>query len=55
MCVYVTIIATILAVMLWCMDSAVALKCNGNGFECSLAGHTGGDRGSVHWRGRPCM
>ena len=28
-CVYVAIFATILAVLLWHMDSAPALKCNG--------------------------
>ena len=36
---YIAIIATILAVLLWHIDSAAALKCNGSGLECSLTGH----------------
>ena len=38
-CVYIAIIATILPVLLWCMDSAPALKCNGNVLESWVAGH----------------
>ena len=47
MCVYI-IIATIRAAVLWQVDSAAALKCNGYGLESSLAGHL--DKGSVHWK-----
>ena len=39
MCVYIAIIAAILAVMLWRMDNATALKCNGYRLESSLAGN----------------
>ena len=39
MSVYIAIIATILQVTLWHMDSAPALKCNGYGLESWLAGH----------------
>ena len=45
-------IATILAV-LWCVDSAAALKCNGYGLESSAAGHL--DKDGVHWRWEPGM
>ena len=48
MCVYVTIIAMILQVMLWHVESAPALKCNGYGLESWLAGHL--EKDSVHWR-----
>ena len=48
MCVYITIIPTILAEILWNMDSAVALKCISYGLESWLAGHL--DKSSVHWR-----
>ena len=48
MCVYIAIIAAILAVTLWCVDSAAALKCNGYGLESWLAGHL--NKGSVHWK-----
>ena len=51
-CDYVTIIATVLAVTLWCVDSAAALKCNGCRMESSVAGHL--KKSSVHQRG-PCM
>ena len=47
-CVYIALIAVILAVMLWCMDSAAALKCNGYGLESLLTGYL--DQGSVHRR-----
>ena len=46
MCVYIAIIATILAVMLWHVDSAPALKCKGSGLKSWLAGHL--EKGSVH-------
>ena len=52
MCVYMAIFyvfSIILQVMLWCMDSAAALKCNGCGLESLLAGHL--DKGSVQWWG----
>ena len=39
MCLYAAIIAMILAMKLWHMDSAAALKCNGYGLESSLAEH----------------
>ena len=35
--------------MLWSVDSAAALKCNGYGLESLLPGHL--EKGSVHWRG----
>ena len=53
MCVYVAIIALVLAVVLWCMDSVAALQCNGYGLDSSLAGYL--DKGSVHWKGWPGM
>ena len=53
MCVYIVINATILQVMLWYMDSAIVLKCNGYGLEFWLAGHLG--ESSEHWRGRHGM
>ena len=43
--VYKAIIARILAVMLWRMNSASSLKCNGSKFESSLSGYL--DKGSV--------
>ena len=51
-CVYIAIIARILAVMLRRMDRAAALKCNDYGLESLLAGHLA--KGSVHWRGLVC-
>ena len=45
MCIY---ISTILPVMLWHVDSAPALKCNGYGLESWLAGHL--DKSIIHWR-----
>ena len=39
MCVFIAIIAIILAVTLWFMDSAADLKCNGYGLNSLLAGH----------------
>ena len=53
MCAYIAIIAAILQVNLWCMNSATALRCNGYGLESWLARHL--KKGSVHWRGRPGM
>ena len=53
MCFYIAIIATILAVMLWHVDSAPALKCIGSGLKSLLAGHL--EKDSAHWRGRPSM
>ena len=50
MCVYIAIIATILQLMLWCIDSAPALKYKGYELESWLAGHFNKD--SVQWRGR---
>ena len=38
MCAYIAIIAIILAVILWCIDNAAALRCNGYEFESLLAG-----------------
>ena len=49
MCVYIDLIATIMAVTLWFVDSAAALKCNGYGLKSLLAGHL--EKGSVHCRG----
>ena len=49
MSVYITI-TTILAVTLWSMDSAAALKCNGCDLESWLDVHL--DRGSVQYTGR---
>ena len=49
MYVYIAITAIILAVMLWYMNNAAALKCNNYWLEFLLAGHL--DKGSVHWRG----
>ena len=51
MCVYIAIIATILIVMLWHMNSAAALKCNGYWLE-SLEGHL--EKGSVQGGGLVC-
>ena len=48
MCVYLPIIAAILAVTLWQVDSAAALKHKGYQLESSLVGHL--DKGSVMWR-----
>ena len=39
MCIYIVIIAKILQVMLWCMDTVPVLKCGGYGLESWLAGH----------------
>ena len=39
--------------MLWHMNSALVLKCNGCGLESWLAEHLKKD--SVHWRERPGM
>ena len=49
MCDCIAIIATILAEMMQCVDSAAALKCNGSGLLSWLAGHF--EKGSVRWRG----
>ena len=49
MCVYIAIIAIILQVTLWCMDSTPALKWNGYRLESRLARHL--VKGNVHWRG----
>ena len=49
MCVYIAMIAFIVAVMLWCVDVAAAFKCNGYRLESLLVGHL--EKGSVHWRG----
>ena len=49
MCAYIAMIAAILAVTLWHVDSAAALKCNGYGLELLLAGYF--EKGGVHWRG----
>ena len=43
------IIAGILPMTLWRVDSAAALKYNGYEFELLLAGHL--DNGCAHWRG----
>ena len=43
----------IIRVMLWHVDSAPFLKCNGCGLESWLAGHL--VKGNVHWRGRPSV
>ena len=60
MCIYVAIIAIILAVMLWSMDSVTALRCNGifdgralSQTQCTLEGAQyvnvqGSVGGSVH-------
>ena len=53
LCVYKAIIATILQVTLWCMDSAPALKCHGYRLEAWLVGQL--EKGHVHWRERPSM
>ena len=45
MCVYIAVIATILAMILWHVDCAAALKCNDYRLESWLAGHS--DKGSV--------
>ena len=45
-CVDIAIITTTLAVMLWCVNSATALKCNGYGLEFLLAERLG--KCSVH-------
>ena len=50
MCVYVAIIAAILQVTLWRVNSAASLKCNGGyRLETWLAGHL--DIGGIHQRG----
>ena len=46
MCVYTAIIATRLQLMLWYVDGAPVLKCNGYGLESWLAGQL--EKGSVH-------
>ena len=46
MCVYIAIIATILQVTQWCVDSAPTLKCNSHKLESWLAGHL--EKGIVH-------
>ena len=51
MCVQIAIAATILAVVLWHVDSAAALKCNDYSLESLLAGHL--DKGNVHCRVSP--
>ena len=38
MCAYIALIAIILAVILWCIDNAAALRCNGYEFESLLTG-----------------
>ena len=48
LCVYIAIIAIILAVTLWRMDSVAVLKCNGGRFKSLLVPHI--DQGSLHWR-----
>ena len=48
MCVYMAIIATILAVMLWCMDKAAALKCSG--YKLNLGWQNTKEKGNVHQR-----
>ena len=53
MCVYIAIIATILQVTQWRVDSAPALKRYGYRLESWLAGHL--EKGCVHCRGRPGM
>ena len=49
MCVYIVIIATILAVTLWPMKCAAALKCDGYKFKSLMAGHL--DKGSIQCGG----
>ena len=49
MCVYIAIIATILQVKLWCIDSTPALECKDFELESLMAGHF--KKGSVHERG----
>ena len=51
MYVYTAIIAIILQVALWHMESALALKYYGDGLESWLAGHL--EKGTVLWRGGP--
>ena len=46
MCVYIAIIATILQVMMWCMVSAPALKCNSYGLQSRLTWYL--EKDSVH-------
>ena len=51
-----TIIATILAVMLWPVDSAAALKCNGYGCEIERkAVYAGGNTHNENLQGRPSV
>ena len=49
MCIYIAVIATILAVMLWQVDSTAALKYSGYVMELLLAGYFG--KSSVHCKG----
>ena len=49
MCIQINIIAMILAVTLWCVDSGAALKCNDDGLESLLTGQF--EKSSKHWRG----
>ena len=49
MCVYIAIFTITHAVMLWCMDSAAALQCNGYRLKAWLAGHL--DKSSVQCGG----
>ena len=49
MCAYVAMIATLLAVILWYMDSVPALQCNGYRLESWLAQHL--EKGSAQCRG----
>ena len=62
MCVYIAIIATILSVTLWRIDSEPALKCNSYRLksllcwgqrerQCALEGRYVNVWGSVHWKG----
>ena len=53
MCVYNAIIALILQVMLWHVDSGPALKFNDDELESWLAGYL--EKGSAIWRGKPSM
>ena len=53
MCLYIAIIATILPVKLWGVNSALLLKYNGCELVSWLAGHS--EKDSVHWRGGPSM
>ena len=46
---HIVIIANVLAVMLWRIDSVAALKCNGYRVKSLVVGHL--DKGNVHWKG----